>query len=83
MSKEKTVVITSAVRTAIGSLGGTLKNVPAYKLGSTVISNAIKKSNLGFSIIFLGLSASGLGLIGSGSMYPEVLRKHIKCRWLR
>ena len=46
MSKEKTVVITSAVRTAIGSLGGTLKNVPAYKLGSTVISNAIKKSNL-------------------------------------
>ena len=42
MSKEKTVVITSAVRTAIGSLGGTLKNVPAYKLGSTVISNAIK-----------------------------------------
>ncbi len=46
MSKEKTVVITSAVRTAIGSLGGALKNVPAYKLGSTVISNAIKKSNL-------------------------------------
>ena len=46
MSKEKTVVITSAVRTAIGSLGGTLKNIPAYKLGSTVISEAIKKSNL-------------------------------------
>ena len=46
MSKEKTVVITSAVRTAIGSLGGTLKNVPAYKLGSTAILNAIKKSNL-------------------------------------
>ena len=46
MSKEKTVVITSAVRTAIGSLGGTLKNVPAYKLGSTVISNAIKRSDL-------------------------------------
>jgi len=46
MSKEKTVVITSAVRTAIGSLGGTLKNVPAYKLGSAVISNAVKKSNL-------------------------------------
>ena len=46
MSKEKTVVITSAVRTAIGSLGGTLKNVPAFKLGSAVISSAIKKSNL-------------------------------------
>ena len=34
------------MRTAIGSLGGTLKNVPAYKLGSAAISNAIKKSNL-------------------------------------
>ncbi len=46
MNKERTVVITSAVRTAIGSLGGSLKNIPAYKLGSAVISNAIKKSNL-------------------------------------
>ena len=46
MSKENSVVITSAVRTAIGDLGGSLKNVPAYKLGSTAISNAIKKSNL-------------------------------------
>ena len=46
MSKEKTVVITAAVRTAIGSLGGTLKNSPAYKLGSAVIKEAINKSNL-------------------------------------
>jgi len=46
MSDKKTVVITSAVRTAIGSLGGTLKNIPAHKLGSAVISGAIKKSNL-------------------------------------
>ena len=46
MSKENSVVITSAVRTAIGDLGGSLKNVPGYKLGSTAILNAIKKSNL-------------------------------------
>lgn len=46
MSEKKSVVITSAVRTAIGSLGGTLKNIPAYKLGSSVITSAIKKSNL-------------------------------------
>ena len=46
MSEKKSVVITSAFRTAIGSLGGTLKNIPAYKLGSSVISSAIKKSNL-------------------------------------
>ena len=46
MSDKKTVVITSAVRTAIGSLGGTLKNISAHKLGSAVISGAIKKSSL-------------------------------------
>jgi acetyl-CoA C-acetyltransferase len=46
MSEENSVVITSAVRTAIGDLGGSLKNVPGYKLGSTAILNAIKKSNL-------------------------------------
>ena len=46
MSNKKTVVITSAVRTAIGSLGGTLKNVPAHKLGSSVILSALDKSNL-------------------------------------
>ena len=28
MSKENSIVITSAVRTAIGDLGGSLKNVP-------------------------------------------------------
>ena len=46
MSKENSIVITSAVRTAIGDLGGSLKNVPGYKLGSTAISSAIKRSNL-------------------------------------
>tara|TARA_Y100001970_G_scaffold84805_1_gene106970 strand:+ start:140 stop:1324 length:1185 start_codon:yes stop_codon:yes gene_type:complete len=46
MSDKKTVVVTSAVRTAIGSLGGTLKNVPANNLGSAAITSAIKKSNL-------------------------------------
>ena len=46
MSKENSIVITSAVRTAIGDLGGSLKNIPGYKLGSTAISSAIKRSNL-------------------------------------
>ena len=46
MSKENGVVITSAVRTAIGDLGGSLKNVSAHKLGSTAISSAIEKSNI-------------------------------------
>ena len=40
------VVITSASRTAIGSLGKTLKNTRADDLGSSVISNVIKDSKL-------------------------------------
>ena len=40
------VVITSAIRTAVGSLGKSLKNVPANELGSSVISESIKRSKL-------------------------------------
>ena len=42
----KNVYIMSALRTAVGSLGKSLKNVPSDELGSCVISNAINKSNL-------------------------------------
>jgi acetyl-CoA C-acetyltransferase len=42
----KHVYITSAKRTAVGSLGKSLKNIKAEDLGSTVISNAILKSKL-------------------------------------
>ncbi len=42
----KNVIITSASRTAVGSLNKTLKNVPGFELGSNVIVEAIKKSNL-------------------------------------
>jgi len=40
------IVITSATRTAVGSLGKSLKNTPANELGSSVISESIKRSNL-------------------------------------
>ena len=40
------VVITSATRTAVGSLGKTLKNTHGYELGATVINEAVKRSNL-------------------------------------
>ena len=40
------VVITSAVRTAVGSLGKSLKNLSANDLGASVISDSIAKSNL-------------------------------------
>tara|TARA_B100000965_G_scaffold402591_1_gene428874 strand:- start:638 stop:1813 length:1176 start_codon:yes stop_codon:yes gene_type:complete len=42
----KTVVITSAARTAVGSLGKSLKNVPGEELGSTVIKEAINRSKI-------------------------------------
>ena len=45
MSNNK-IVITSAVRTAVGSLGKTLKNISGSDLGSKVISNAIETSKL-------------------------------------
>ena len=40
------VVIVSAVRTAIGSFQGTLKDVPAIKLGAIVIEEALKRAGL-------------------------------------
>ncbi len=42
----KEIVITSAKRTAIGSLSKSLKNISAEELGSTVISKAISNSKL-------------------------------------
>ena len=43
---EKSVVITSALRSAIGAFNGSLKNMQAHDLGSIVIKEVIKKSNL-------------------------------------
>ena len=49
--KKDEVVITSAVRTAVGSLGKSLKNIAGEELGSIVISEAIKKSKINTSEI--------------------------------
>ena len=45
-SKEKSIVITSALRTAIGTFNGSLKSMQAHDLGSVVIKENIKKSKL-------------------------------------
>ncbi len=42
----KEVVIVSAVRTAIGSFGGSLKDIPATKLGAAAIKGAIQKAGI-------------------------------------
>ena len=45
-SKEKNVVITSAVRTAIGTFRGSLKDMQAHDLGALTTKAAMEKSNL-------------------------------------
>ncbi len=44
--KNKNIVITSAARTAIGTAQGSLKNKQAFELGSAVIKEVIKRSNI-------------------------------------
>ena len=44
--KEKSIVITSALRTAIGTFNGSLKSMQAHDLWSIVIKENIKKSKL-------------------------------------
>jgi len=40
------VIIASAVRTPVGSFGGSLKDVGAVDLGALVISEALKRSGV-------------------------------------
>jgi len=47
----KDVVIVSACRTAIGSFGGTLKDIHAYKIGSTAMKEAIKRAGIDPAVI--------------------------------
>lgn len=42
----KEIVIASAVRTAIGSFGGSLKNIDAVTLGQTVVQAALEKASV-------------------------------------
>lgn len=61
----KKVVIVSAVRTAIGSFGGTLKDVSAVELGATVIKSAIERigieKNQIDEVIMGNVLSAGLG----------------------
>ena len=41
------VVAVSGVRTAIGTFGGSLKDIPPTKLGATVVAEALKRAKLG------------------------------------
>jgi len=45
------VVILSAVRTPIGSYGGTLRDIPVYRLGALVLSEAARRAQVDPSMI--------------------------------
>ncbi|MDW5300174.1 MAG: acetyl-CoA C-acetyltransferase [Sedimentibacter sp.] len=61
----KEVVIVSAVRTPIGSFGGSLKDVPAVELGTIVAIEALKRANvtpeLVDEVIFGNVLQAGIG----------------------
>jgi len=46
MTTQSTVVFAEPVRTAIGTFGGALKDVPAPQLGATAIRAAVKRANI-------------------------------------
>jgi len=81
----KEVVIVSAARTAIGSFGGTLKDVSAVKLGEIAATEAIKRANISpdqiDEVIIGNVLGAGLGQniarqiavnIGSGYETPAM-----------
>src|SRR6056300_920571 len=61
----KEIYILSAVRTPIGSFGGSLSTVPATKLGATAIKGAMEKAGISTTDIdevFMGnVLQAGLG----------------------
>jgi len=57
------VVIVSALRTAIGTFGGTLSQVPASKLGAVVIKEAVKRVGIDSNLIDEVIMEMYLGLV--------------------
>lgn len=59
------VVIVSAVRTPIGTYGGSFKDISAVQLGTTVVKEAMKRANLDPNmvdeLIFGNILSAGLG----------------------
>ena len=45
-SNKKNIVITSAVRTAVGTFNGSLKKMKGHNLGAVVVKESMKKSKL-------------------------------------
>ena len=65
---EKKIVITSAVRTAVGEFDGSLKNMQGHDLGSIVVKKAMKNSKLKPSDV--DELIMGQVLTGAAGQYP-------------
>jgi len=46
MSQARDVVLVSGVRTAVGTFGGSLKDIPPTKLGAAVVREAVKRAGI-------------------------------------
>ena len=46
----KEVYVVNCCRTAVGSFGGSLKDVPAAELGAVVVKEALKRANVGIAM---------------------------------
>ena len=70
------IYITSATRTAVGSLGKTLKNSSSADLGAAVIESSLKKSKLSkedVDEVILGqVLTGGLGQIQLGRLQSSL-----------
>ena len=47
----KDIYVVSCCRTAVGSMGGSLKNTPAPEMGAIVIKEAIKRAGIDASAV--------------------------------
>ncbi|HET6514682.1 MAG TPA: acetyl-CoA C-acetyltransferase [Thermodesulfovibrionales bacterium] len=87
----RNVVIASAVRTAIGSFGGTLKDVPAVELGGIVIREALRRARVStdkVDLVVMGnVLQAGLGqnparqaaINGGVAQYTPALTVNVVC----
>ena len=64
MPNDRTPVIVSAVRTAVGSFGGTLSTIPAPELGAVVIRAAVERA---------GIDPAGINEVLMGCVVPAGL----------
>ena len=70
MSRDRTVMFAEPVRTAIGSLGGSLKDVAATALGASAIRAAVAPA---------GVGENDIETVVMGNVIQAGMRPHSRC----